>query len=55
MKGPEIVAALRGMINTTTLNTLEPKDKADIRRVIEIINLCLHSPTYNSNAPNLLD
>ena len=50
MRGSEIVAALKGIANTTTLNTLDPKDKADIRRLLEIINLCLFSPTYNSNA-----
>ena len=38
MKGLEIVAALKGIVNTTTLNTLDPKDKADIRRLLEIIN-----------------
>ncbi len=32
MKGPEIVAALKGTVNTTVLNNLAPQDKADIRR-----------------------
>ncbi len=50
MKGSEVVAALKGIVNTTTLNTLDCQDKADIRRLLEIINLCLYSPTYNSNA-----
>ena len=50
MRGPEIVAALKGIVNTTTLNTLDTKDKADIRRLLEIINLCMFSHTYNSNA-----
>ncbi len=50
MKGPEIVAALKGIVNTTTLRELSSKDKADIRRLLEIINLCLFSSTYNSNA-----
>ena len=55
MRGPDIVAALKGIVNTTTLNTLEPQDKADIRKLLELINFSLQSPTYNSNAPNLLD
>ncbi len=55
MKGPEIVAALRGIINSTSLNTLPPQDKAEIRRLLGIKNLCLYSPTYNSNAQHLLD
>ncbi len=50
MKGSEIVAALKGIVSTTTLNTLSPEDKADVRRLLEIITLCLFSPTYNSNA-----
>ena len=41
MKGPEIVAVLKGIVNSTSLNTLHPQDKADIRRLLEIINLCL--------------
>ncbi len=55
MKGPEIVAALKGIINTTTLCALSPEDKAIIRRLLQTIGLCLCSPTYNWNAPNLLD
>ena len=51
MKGSEIVAALKGgILNTTPLNTLEPQDKADIRRLLEMINLCLYSPAYNLTA-----
>ena len=50
MKGPEIIAALKGIVNTTTLNTLTAQDKTDIRRLLEIINLCLYSPAYNLNA-----
>ncbi len=50
MRGQQIVAALKGIVNTTTLNTLAPEDKADIRRLLEIINLCLFSSTYNLNA-----
>jgi len=52
MKGPEIVAALRGIVNTTTLCALSPEDKAIIRRILQTIDLCLCSPTYNWNAPS---
>ena len=41
MKGPEIVAVLKGIVNSTSLNTLHPQDKADIRRLLEIINQTL--------------
>ncbi len=50
MQGPEIVAALKGIINTTTLNTLHAEDKAAIRSLLDIINLCLFTPTYQVNA-----
>ena len=50
MKGPEIVAALTGIINTTTLCALSAEDKVIIRRLLQTIDLCLCSPTYNSNA-----
>lgn len=50
MTGPEIVAALRGIVNSMSLITLIPQDKAEIRRLLEIMNICLYSPTYNSNA-----
>ena len=43
MKGPEIVAALKGRLTPC-------QDKAQIRRLLEIINLCLFSPNYNLNA-----
>ena len=41
MKGPEIVAALRGIMHTTQLNSLSPEDKAAIRSLLDIINLGL--------------
>jgi len=50
MKGPEIVAALKGIVNTTSLNTLSVEDKVAIRSVLDIINLCLFTPTYQVNA-----
>ena len=50
MKGPEIVAALKGIVNNTSLNTLDPEDKDAIRKVLRLINLCLHTPTYQSHA-----
>jgi len=50
MRGPEVVAALRGIINSTTLNTLSTEDKVAIRSLLDIINLCLFTPTYNFDA-----
>ncbi len=41
MKGPEIVAALREIINSTSLNTLSTEDKVTVRSLLDIINLCL--------------
>ncbi len=43
MKGFEMVAALKGIVNRTSLNTLTPQDKAKIRRLLEIIILYLYS------------
>jgi hypothetical protein len=50
MKGPEIVAALKGIVNTTTLNALTTEDKVVIRSLLDIINLCLFTPQYQLNA-----
>ena len=50
MKGPEIVAALKGIVNTTSLNTLPSEDKVAVRSLLDIINLCLFTPTYQVNA-----
>ncbi len=50
MKGPKIVAALRGIVNTTALNTLTTEDKVAIRSLLDIINLYLFTPTYQVNA-----
>ena len=41
MKGPEIVAALKGIVNTTSLNTLPSEDKVAVRSLLDIIKLCL--------------
>lgn len=43
MKGFEMVAALKGIVNRMSLNTLTPQDKAKIRRLLEIIILYLNS------------
>ena len=43
MKGFETVAALKGIVNRMSLNTLTPQDKAKIRRLLEIIILYLYS------------
>ena len=37
MKGSDIVATLRGIINTTTLQTLAMEDKAEIRKLLDLI------------------
>ena len=50
MRGSEVVAALRGIVNTTALNTLSTEDKVAIRSLLDIINLCLFTPTYQVNA-----
>ena len=50
MQGPRIVAALKGIINTTSLNTLSTEDKVAIRTLLDIINLCLFTPQYKLNA-----
>ena len=50
MKGLEVVAALQGIVNTTALNTLTSEDKVAIRSLLDIINLCLFTPTYQVNA-----
>ena len=49
MQGPQIVAALKGIVNTTSLNTLSTEDKAAIRTLLDIINLCLFTPQYQVN------
>ncbi len=50
MKGPEIVAVLNGILNTTTLNAITSEDKVEIRRMLNIIDLCLFSAQYQVNA-----
>ncbi len=44
MQGSQIFAALKEIENTTSLNTLEPEDKVAIRKLLDIINLCLFAP-----------
>ncbi len=50
MKLLEIVAALKGIVNTTSLNTLSVDDKVVICSLPDIINICLFTPTYQVNA-----
>ncbi len=50
VQGLEVVAALKGIVNTTALNTLTSEDKVAIRSLLDIINLCLFTPTYQVNA-----
>ncbi len=53
MLGPQVVASLKGIINTTSLNTLDPEYKAAVRSLLDIINLCLFAPQYQVNAQYL--
>ena len=53
MKGSEIVASLNGIINTTCLKDLTPEDKATIRSLLRLINMCLCYQAFNSNAHHL--
>ncbi|DBA81633.1 TPA: hypothetical protein ACH3X1_007388 [Trebouxia sp. C0004] len=46
MKGLEIAAALKGIMNTTSLDTVSVEDKMAIRSLLDIMNLCLFTPTY---------
>jgi len=50
MQGSQIGAALKRIVNTTSLNTLGP---ADNRQLLDIINLCLCAPQYQVNARHL--
>ncbi len=50
MKGPEVVAALKGIVYTTALNILPSEDKVATWSLLDIINLCLFTPTYQVNA-----
>ena len=45
MTGDEVIAALKGIVNSTTLRDIEPDLKAPIRRLLQIIelNLTTHS------------
>ncbi len=50
MQGSQIVEALKGIVNTTSLNTLDPEDKVAIRQFLDIIGLCLCASQYQVNA-----
>jgi len=43
MKGSEVVAALKGILNTTTLRELSTEDKVEIRHLLNLINYSLFS------------
>ena len=43
MKGSEVVAALKGIINTTTLRALATEDKVEIKHLLDLINFSLFS------------
>ncbi len=56
MKGPEVVAALRGILNTTSLNTLTPEDIQLSSKVCDHSNASLIPvhPCCIANCPSLL-
>lgn len=41
MSGDEIIAALKGIVNSTALFSLDPEYKAPIRRLLQIIDISL--------------
>ncbi len=43
MKGLEVVAALKGIVNTTTLRDLSTEDKVEIKHLLDLINFSLFS------------
>ena len=49
MKGPKVVAALQGIVYTTALSILPSEDKIAIRSLLDVINLCPFTPTYQVN------
>lgn len=49
MKGLEILAAVTGIVNTTSLNTLPREDRVAIWSLLDIISLCLFTPTCIMN------
>ena len=53
MQGYQIVAALKGIANMTSLNTLDQKDKVAVRQLLDITNLCFCAPQYQVNARDL--
>lgn len=52
MKGSKVVAALKGIVETTARSTLSTEDKLAVRTLLDIINLCLFTPTYQ--VPNII-
>lgn len=48
MKGSEIVAALKGTVSTTSLNTLNSEESARHNKLVPVLSICLlisqHTP-----------
>ncbi len=43
MKGSEVVASLKGILNSTTLRALSTEDKIEIKHLLDLINYSLFS------------
>ena len=50
MTPDEIINALRGIVNTTSLCSIPTQDKVKIRTLLRIIELCLISSRASSEA-----
>ena len=50
MQGSDIVAALMGILNTTSMKDLDTDYKIEIRKLLQLINLCLMLPSYQPHA-----
>jgi hypothetical protein len=44
MNSAQIIASLKGVINSTTLSNLNPDEKSDIRKLLAIIELNITCP-----------
>ena len=51
MKGLEVVAALKGIVNTTSLNTLSTEDKVAIRSLLDIVSSLLLTKRMPNTIP----
>jgi len=53
MQGLKIIAALRGFVNSTPLNTLSTEDKVSVRRLIDIITF-VSTFALSTQMPNIV-